>query len=337
MKKTVFINVEKAREDTRAIFKYVDSDRSDGKTTAMIRMAYDEFKATGKAAVCMRRFVGALTKTYMMTICDNLRVVRPDCGKLTFSGSAKKEGISLAEDGKPFALFIPLSRADGVKGALDKKRIGNMYFDEYTPLDGRYLKDEVKLILSIWETIDRRTYTTTAWFFSNHLATSNPLLNFFHVVPQNGISRWQNGRFLMLRVANKGNREQMRMSPFGELVEGTGYEDYAFEGGALNPVKRFVTPKHDKTRLPFTIRCNGTYGLYMGEYGLVVDVAEPRAGEKVYTVEKNAGTQGGTHLSANADLLHYLRVRFLQSQITFANDLILYNCQDLCKLLGAKL
>lgn len=337
MKKTVFIDVEKARAHPRALYIYVDSDRSDGKTTAMIRMAYDDFHDTGKTAVCVRRFVGALTSLYMRTICNNLRKVRPNCGELTFSGSPKRDGILLFEDKKPFALFIPLSRADGVKGALDKDDYGNIYMDEYTPLDGRYIPREMTLINSLWETVDRRHYNTKFWFFSNHLTTSNPVLNFFRVIPRNGLSEWQNGRFLMLRVANKGNREQMRESPFGELMRGTGYEEYAFEGGALHSVKRFVTPKHEKTRLPFTIRCNGIYGLFTGEYGLVVDVAEPRAGEKVYTVEKNAGTQGGTHLSANADLLHYLRVRFLQSQITFANDLILYNCQDLCKLLGAKL
>lgn len=337
MKKTVYIDVEKARAHPRALYIYVDSDRSDGKTTAMVRMAYDDFQETGKTAVCVRRFVGALTSLYMRTICNNLRKVRPNCGELTFSGSPKRDGISLFEDKKRFALFIPLSRADGVKGALDKDEYGNIYMDEYTPLDGRYIPKEMTLINSLWETVDRRHYTTRFWFFSNHLTASNPVLNFFHVIPRNGLSEWQGGRFLMLRVANKGNREQMRESPFGELMRGTGYEEYAFEGGALHSVRNFIEPKHGRTRLPFVIRCGGVYGLYVGEFGLVVDYAEAKPNERVYTVEKNAGKAGGVHLSRNADLLHYLRVRFLQSEIMFAAENILDACQPLCKLLGGEL
>ena len=39
MRKTVYIDISAAEKDTDAIIKYIDSDRSDGKTTHMVRRA----------------------------------------------------------------------------------------------------------------------------------------------------------------------------------------------------------------------------------------------------------------------------------------------------------
>ena len=336
-KKTVFIDISAAVNDRRAIIKYIDSDRSDGKTTHAVRMAYDNMRETGKTGVIARRHVGDITKTYIEALGVNLRTVRPEVREVTAKGSPKKDGVFMFADGKRFAQVVPLSRIDSIKSSLDNKTHKNLYIDEYVPMSGRYLKNEVTNILDVWFTIDRRTYSNEIYVFSNHPTMSNPLFSYFKVVPRNGISRWKNGRFLLLRVANRGNREQIAQSPFGELIEGTPYADYAYGGKGVQPVERLVCPSHAKTRLPVVIIDKSAFGLYNAKCGLVVDYCRDRTPQdRIYTTQRNAGRNGGIYLPVNTDLLYSLKIMFLSSQIFFASEQVLYECEELFKILGGK-
>lgn len=338
MKKTVYIDITAAEQDTDAIIKYIDSDRSDGKTTHMIRRAYDGMKQHGKTAVLARRHVGDITKTYIEQLCGNLRVVRPDCGELTAAGSPKKDGVFLFADGVRFAQVVPLSRADAIKGALDEKSHRDLYVDEYVPLNGRYLKDEVTALLEMWFTIDRRTYSNSIYVFSNRPTTSNPLFSYFQVVPRVGLSRWKNGRFLLLRVVNKGNREQIEQSPFGELIDGTPYAGYAYGGKGIKPVDRLICPAHGRGRMPVVVIDAAPVGFYAaGGDRIVVDyVRDRRPEDSIYTTTRNAGHGGGIYLPLNKSLTYSLRIMFLSSKLMFANEQVLFDCQELFKILGGK-
>ena len=337
MRKTVYINIDAAVNNTDAIIKYIDSDRSDGKTTHIVRMSYDNMHECGKMGVVARRHKGDITKTYAETLLDNLRVVRPNVGELTFTGSPARDGIFLFEDGTPFAQVIPLSRIDSIKSTLDQKRHKNLYIDEYVPLSGRYLKNEVTDILETWFTIDRRTYTNDIYVFSNRPAISNPLFAYFKVIPRIGLSTWKNGRFLLLRVVNRGNREQLKDSPFGELIEDTPYADYAYGGKGAVPVERLICRYHGKERLPFIIKqCDTCFAFYHANNALIIDYAERTAKDVVYTTQHNAGHNGGIHLSVNSDLIYSLRIMFLSSRIFFASEQILFECDELYKILGGK-
>lgn len=336
-KKTVYIDISAAVNDTRAIIKYIDSDRSDGKTTHAIRLSYDTMRETGKTGVLARRHVGDITKTYIETLGVNLRTVRPEVREVTAKGSPKKDGVFMFADGKRFAQVVPLSRIDAIKSSLDAKTHKNLYIDEYVPMSGRYLPDEVTNILELYTTIDRRTYSNGIYVFSNHPTTSNPLFAYFHVVPRNGVSRWKNGRFLLLRVANRGNREQIEKSPFGELIADTPYAGYAYGGKGVQPVDRLICPSHAKTRLPVVIIDKTAVGLYNAPCGFVVDYCRDRSPQdRVYTTQRNAGRNGGTHLSVNTDLLYSLKIMFLSSQIFFASEQVLFDCEEFFKILGGK-
>lgn len=320
MAKKVYINTEAAAADSDSIIKYIDSDRSDGKTTDLIRRAYDRYKAVGKVAVICRRWVGEITTLWVNALFTNLKKVRA-VGELTAKGSPKKSGVHLYENGEEFAVCIPLTRSGAVKSAFDFATHDYLYIDEYTPLDGRYIYNEVVSILEIYRTIDRDNYATQIWVYSNHTTATNPLFNYFGVVARNGISRWKNGRFLLLRVANKGNRAAVKLSPFGELVDGTSYGEYA-AGGTLDNAGRFILPRTGRERLPFSVKVGpSVFGFFYHARGLVVDyVTTTRPGEAVYTIEPTDGAGGAVYMKVNVDLYNALRQRFYMSEVYCATE-----------------
>lgn len=331
MTKKVYINIDQVKNDKRAFFKYISSDRSDGKTTHAISMTWDNFHECEKIGVLSRRYTGDITKNYCETLLTNLRKVR-ECGDLDFDGSPKKDGVRFYEDGKQFALAVPLSRADSIKSALDVATHKNLYVDEYVPLTARYFKGEVEAILEIYRTIDRDTFTNDIYVFSNHITISNPIFTYFNIIPRNGISHYQNGRFVLLQVANKGNREAIATSPLGELTEGTQYYDYA-TGGTLTPVNHLIEATHSRERLPFVIECGGNlFGLYHGNDGFVLAPAEQRKNDRLYSTQPNGGKSGSIYLGADKNRLHAMRALFHMSKILADSETTLYNAADIWKM-----
>ena len=325
MTKTVYIDISAAEADERAIFKYVDSDRSDGKTTAAIRLCYDAFVATGKAGVICRRFAGEAGKLYAETLVSNLKKVREVKGEIRINGSPKKDGVSIFIDGERLALLVPLSRAGAIKSTLDKSAFGDIYIDEYVPIDGRYLKDEPEKILELYNTVDRRTFSTRVWVFSNRPTASNPIFSYFSVriPPPYGLSRWKNGRLLILRVKNRGNMEQMKKSPLGELVEGTPYEDYIAGGSTIQgPHDIPVRAKGAALRTNIVFALSGAFvGVYRATDGrkiTLVRIDQPRAGDAIYELSPTPAV-GNKSIHIADSIVKWLRVRIRTGSV-YAHD-----------------
>ena len=337
MAKKVYIDLKPVLADKNSIIKFVTSDRSDGKTTAIIYTVYDNFKQDGRIGVISRRYVEECNELWVNTLITNLQKVR-QTGTITYKGSPKKHGIHIYEDGKEFAVVVPLSRAGSVKSGFDIATHNGLFIDEYTPLNGRYLPEEPTKILELWRTIDRDTFTTYTLVMTNHVTLSNPLFSYFNVIPKDGLTRYQDGRFLLLQIANKGNRNAVANSPLGELVKGTSYYDYAI-GGALYSNDVHIMPKHTRNMLNFGISCNGrVYALYTAAGGnIVIDYPdEERPPQLIYTVTANGGKDGGIYLPYARNTFKTLQELFYLSRVYCANEKIYFECVEFWKLMGGK-
>lgn len=337
-RKKVYINIDQLLNDTDSIIKYCSSDRSDGKTTKIITLAYDTFKETGKIGVIARRWSTDITTMWVNTLFTNLKKMLKRRGVpapvFKSKGSPKKDGVHLYADGAEFAVCVPLSRADSVKSAFDVETHKNLYIDEYIPLNGRYFKTEVEAILEIWRTVDRDTWTNYALIMSNHICATCPLFSYFGVLPRDGISRWKNGRFCMLQVANKGNREQVKLSPLGELVEGTPYGDYAAGGFIIDHSARVMTT-HTRVSLNYGISAAGKkYALYHAIGGaIVIDYIKDNPPPLILNLEPNGGHAGGVYLKYMTDIVKYLKTIYYNSKLFCASEQIYYELADLWKIL----
>ena len=337
-RKKVYINIDPLLNDTDSLIKYCSSDRSDGKTTKIITLAYDTFKETGKIGVIARRWSTDITTMWVQTLFTNLKKMLKMRNAaepvLKGTGSPKRDGVHLYADGAEFAVCVPLSRSGSVKSAFDVATHKNLYIDEYIPLNGRYFKNEVEAILEILRTIDRDTWTNYALIMSNHICGTCPLFSYFGVLPRDGISRWKNGRFCMLQVANKGNREQVKLSPLGELVEGTPYGDYAAGGFIIDHSARVMTT-HTRVSLNYGITAAGKkYAFYQATGGaIVIDYIRDTPPPLMLNLEPNGGHAGGVYLKYMTDIVKYLKTIYYNSKLFCASEQIYYELTDLWKIL----
>lgn len=286
--KKVYIHLKPFVEDRTAIVRIILTERGDGKTTALLSTAFTRGKERGKISVFARRYVSHITDTYINTCITNLKKVLPNVGKLTFSGSAKKDGVTLYEDGEPRILFVALSRADAIKSAVDFDTHTDLYIDEFIPLDDRYLKDEAIKIIEIWRTIDRdhsRVAGTAINFVmvaGNKVTAANPLFSYFNILPQMGVTHHRNGTILCFLWKRKQpqNDEERMGDIMDDLTRGTSYNGY-LHGEAITKADHLIAA-HTKVALPFKILIDGVF--YTAYYakktsGLVIDYTAGRDAE----------------------------------------------------------
>lgn len=318
-----------------ALLYSVFSDRSDGKTTLIITSIYDEFLKSGKRSVILRRFSAEASAEYCETLLFLLKKTRPDCGKLTFRGSAKRTVVSLFCNGKKFAIVGCVSRGGSLKSALDEGMYKDLYFDEYVPMTGRYEPKEMTTLLEIYRTIDRDTFTSKMFIFSNRITTSCPLFRYYGVKAKKGLSAWRDNSFILLMISNKGNVERVKKSPLWSLTKGTPYANY-IDGGTLFDRQHLIKKEHGRARMPFTI-CSGggIFGIYYAENGLIIDTAQrSHPAEALYITEPTGGKNGGIYLPQNKALYTALKSRYHFSEVFYATEEVFEQCEQLDKMLS---
>lgn len=318
-----------------ALLYSIFSDRSDGKTTLIITSIYDSFVECGKRGVILRRVAAEASAEYCETLLFLLKKIRPECGELKFSGSAKRTVVSLFCNGEKFAVVGCISRGGALKSALDEGMYKDVYFDEYVPLNGRYFPREVDIFIEIWRTIDRDTFTTKMWVFSNRITTTCPLFRYFGIKPRKGISAWKDGSFALLMISNRGNVERVKASPLGALTAGTPYHNY-IDGGTLFDRQHLIKKEHGRARMPFTISTGGgIFGVYYAKNGLIIDTAQrSHPAEALYITEPTGGKNGGIYLPQNKELYTALKNRYHFSEIFYASEEVFEQCEQLDKMLS---
>lgn len=269
--------------DSGALFNMALSDRSDGKTTAMQVQCLREFDEAGKRPVFSRRFGTEYTAGFFDEFIQNVKNAKPallEGRKYDFSKAKKSPNATPArlllspldsDKLSPAVDFIPLSMAGRYKSALGYQTHGNIYVDEYIPLDGRYLKDEVSLLLELYRTIDREHFTTKITIAGNKITRFNPVFEYFNIKQwHKGVNLYQNGALALLVYSSKANQETAQKSAFKDLVSGTAYEAYNC-GEFLRTFDDIVQAKHSKMCLLRISHGGKLYGAFVAGASLVID------------------------------------------------------------------
>ena len=166
------------------LFALTMSDRSDGKTFSIKEETIADWRANRWTGIYMRRVTKELPESLYTTFYNEIQTKYPDkYGGLKFKYS--KQGVKIwDEDNESWSqllYFIPLTMAAKLKSTLDVDKIHKVYFDEYIPLDGRYLKDEMVLLMEFWKSIDRDRDQTLIHCYGNKIDLFNPFFDFFDI------------------------------------------------------------------------------------------------------------------------------------------------------------
>lgn len=259
-----------------ALFNFCVSDRSDGKSFDIKVRNIEAFDQNKSCFVYVRRYKTEITQQLYENYFDEIFLhdeYKKYKEKYTFK--CKKLGIWATTDKKPnkktvwhpIVYFIPLTQAGKLKSQIEVSPITEINFDEYIPLDGIYLKDEMLLCLELWKSIDRDRDKTKFNFFGNRVKQNCPFLNFFNISIDLNVKRnelFKNGSICIQSFASSEHRQVRAKSKFADLISNTGYAGYD-AGGKLNELSiTLCSGKFDITHaIPFIT--------YIGRGSIVFD------------------------------------------------------------------
>lgn len=285
--KKVYIDLHEFWADP-SLIKICLTDRSDGKSTQIIVIIWEEWKkelSSGgylglytRSAVLGRRTEPQIDLEYLkqelMLLEDYLRkhgrADEFDRDKIKFEGSEEK-GYLVTYDDKPFIRGVAFGNVDKYKSKLDIKNNFGIFLDEYIPLNGRYAPKEFVQISELWKTVDRNENKIKMLVCGNKVTMNNPLFRGFGLacsqMSKKGITKFRNGRVETFLWSNEGNQKLLRESAQNDLFEGTEIEAYT-NGGWLVDTSRMLREKHTKNCI-FSIQVDETtkYGLYWASTG----------------------------------------------------------------------
>lgn len=222
-----------------ALFNYALSDRSDGKTFDCKARALEDFEKNGSITVYLRRYKTEITEKLYTTFFDE--VLRIDGFEKyrdwTFKGS--KQGVQVKRPNEDkfswIIYFVPLSMSGKMKSQLDVLKINMIDYDEFIPLDDRYLHNEMTLLLEFWKSVDRDRDSVQLIVLGNKITPYSPFFDYFNLdmqITNEKVRLYRNGTLAVQIYANKEHRQVRNKSRFSTLVEGTEYDEYN-EGGVL--------------------------------------------------------------------------------------------------------
>ena len=240
-----------------SLYNIVLSDRSDGKTTNIkIQVILDYFQK-GQISMVVRRYKTEMTQTFYIGFLDKVFNFIDDIKEITDEErevirKAKKyeykygsDGIMVRKNKKAkwdrMCFFVVLSTSGKKKSAYDTfcDRIFKIHFDEYVPLDGRYLPDDMTFLNELYTSVDRDRNVVQLILYGNKIDLFNPFFNFFDLkldINSAKMRTYRNGALSVQIYINEEHKEERTTSKLSNLFDGTTYEDYRI-GNVLNELQ----------------------------------------------------------------------------------------------------
>lgn len=220
-----------------ALWNAVFSDRSDGKTFDIKYHILTDF-IDNKTSVYLRRYKTEITTDMKETFFNEVLDKKPgEYNKWKFKGD-KYRILASKDNGKSWKVIchtIPLTMTGKLKSSLNVKDIHSIYYDEFAPLDDRYISNEINILLEFWKSVDRDRDNTILLIAGNKITPFNPLFDYFGInlsLNYDDIKLYKNGTLAVQIYSCKEHREERKKSRFNDLVTGSNYEDYN-NGGIL--------------------------------------------------------------------------------------------------------
>lgn len=244
------------------ILNMVLTNRGGGKTFNMTRWGIDDFIKTGRQTVWVRRYDTELTGENGIlnngAFFDAVREFYPGV-ELTIKGYT-----GLVDDKVAF-IFIPLSTSRQLK-SKNFPNVNKIIYDEFIIDKGRitYLKNEVEVFLDLFETIARTRTNVRAVLMANSVTVVNPYFLFWNIKPNKEKRFTVQGQVCVEIFKDTEFIEAKKKTPFGQLISGTRYGNYAIDNEWLLDNDMFIETKTPKSEFMLGLKYNGImYGFWV--------------------------------------------------------------------------
>lgn len=324
-----------------AIFNIVLSDRSDGKTFNSKAMALEDYEKDKSITIYMRRYKSEITpKLYESFFNEVLDVEKYSrFNEWEFKGS--KNGIqvrkSKEEEWDWIVYLIPLTMTGKLKSQIaDIKRIKKIVFDEYMPLDGKFIKDEISLILEFYKTVDRDRETTQMLILGNKISPFNPLFDYFDInlrIENDKVRMYKNDTLAVQIYSNKEHRLARKKGKFRTLVSDTPYEEYDC-GGVLNALELKIR-SHDDLDYMCSFKTERGEGTIWYNNGIMV-ISENLRKDGYVLVDKIYGLDRQEYLCTFGNFGKVLKHIYKIGGMFFESDKAFYKIEKILSKISAK-
>ena len=201
-----------------ALISLVLSDRSDGKTFDCKARILEDYEQYGFIGVYIRRWKTEIdqnvyNKFFNETWENNEKYKR--FSEWEFKGSKTKIEVRKSKNDKwdTICYLIPLSVASRWKSKIQEiNRIRTLNYDEYVPMDNRYLPKETTLLMDLWKTLDRDRDILQIIVLGNRIVPFYPILDYFNIDLKIGnkdmVRLYKNDTLAVQIYSNKEHREK---------------------------------------------------------------------------------------------------------------------------------
>ena len=170
-----------------ALLSLVLSDRSDGKTFDCKARILEHYEKNGDIGVYIRRWKTEIdqnvyNKFFNETWENNENYIR--FSNWEFKGSKSKIEVRKNKNDRwdTICYLIPLSVASRWKSKIQEiNRIKVLNYDEYVPMDNRYLPKETTLLMDLWKTLDRDRDILQIIVLGNRIVPFCPILDYYNI------------------------------------------------------------------------------------------------------------------------------------------------------------
>ena len=240
-----------------AVFNYIITNRTYGKTWAMLIRSWRRAYKRGKKAIIVRllakevkEFKNQLYKSKdLVKACKGLIPYDPETKKGNFRVNGKTCYIKRGGRWVWFLKVFACSDANAARAA-DDVDCDTIYFDEFmqTPENlARYRGDVVREFSDIFFSA-KREHRVTAFLFGNREKVSNPFFEYFGIPPMpvgfEGLRRYRKKSHLVLYVNNEQKEKNAYDKAVRAAFENTAYGDFIYKNKAKtgDAFKRSKTP-----------------------------------------------------------------------------------------------
>lgn len=307
-----------------AIYNLALSDRSDGKTFDCKYRILQDYKNNGTIGLYVRRYKTEMGSDLYEDFFEE--VINTEQGKefetWEFKYSFYGVKVKRPEDKKfnQLCYFMPLTMAGKKKSKMKVLKINTINFDEYIPLDNKYLPNEVDLLLELYKSVDRDRDIVQLCFFGNRITPFCPLLDYFGIeldITKEKIKLYREGTFAVQIYICNEHRKKRQQSRFAKLVKGTNYDRYD-NGGILKALNFKQGIKAGGNYIMSFNSVNGE-GSIWNKDGLIIISTQKRKDGFLITEElRNTGRE--EYLINFGGFQNFFKKNYTANNIAFENE-----------------
>lgn len=246
----------------------INTNRSAGKTTAVLKESLDNYKKNGKQTILIYRYRYELSASHLIYT-DVLHIYRGYGDEMTANSNAQGLFYTLMLDGEVFGYALALSNIDSLKKYSPLFADVTMcLFDEFQKEDSKYLPNEVEKLQSLLVTIARGGGTQArdikVYMLANMVSIINPYFIKFGIHKRiKKDTRFLRGKGWVAEFGfNENAVDEMRKTGMFRAFQNDSYMEYMTENKYLLDSNNFIEKPNGKNKYIATITKNGKlYGV----------------------------------------------------------------------------